>query len=241
MNLSLPSPRTPPAAGAVPLRLQDLLRPLVLFLALVTVLGAFYFSPLRAHLQQARDLRETLAASGPWAPLFFIAAVWLLVACGVPRLLFCPLGGLAFGFWPGLLWTQAGTLLGCYTTFLFVRWGGRHVLLRCWPRAARLPLLSRPPSALSVFALRQVPVTGIVINCVLALSAVRHRAFLLGTACGLLPQAIPATLVGSSALHASRSVQGLLLAGALLLFALFMGLRRRASRLLFDGPSTAPE
>jgi uncharacterized membrane protein YdjX (TVP38/TMEM64 family) len=48
-----------------------------------------------------------------------------------------------------------------------------------------------------VFAVRQLPISGLVINFLLGLSPIRHRHFLLGTAFGILPEAIPFTLVAS--------------------------------------------
>jgi len=51
--------------------------------------------------------------------------------------------------------------------------------------------------AVVVFAVRQLPISGLIINFLLGLSPIRHRHFLLGTAFGILPEAIPFTLVAS--------------------------------------------
>jgi uncharacterized membrane protein YdjX (TVP38/TMEM64 family) len=53
--------------------------------------------------------------------------------------------------------------------------------------------------SLSVFLARQIPISGLWVNCLLGLTHVGHRDFLVGTAIGMLPEAIPATLVGASA------------------------------------------
>jgi uncharacterized membrane protein YdjX (TVP38/TMEM64 family) len=227
------------AAPPPPLAPRDWLRPLAVSVLLCAALALVYLSPLRGALRHVQDLRASLDRFGALGPLVYMAGVWLLVAAGTPRLLFCPVGGLAFGFAYGLLWTQAATLAGCYTTFLFVRWGGRAFVLRRWPQTMRLGLLRAPPPALAVFTIRQLPVTGVIINVLLGVSAVRHRDFLLGTALGLLPQAVPATLLGSSALLASRWAQGLLLVSVPVLVALGLLLRRRARRLFARSDAAA--
>jgi uncharacterized membrane protein YdjX (TVP38/TMEM64 family) len=125
--------------------------------------------------------------------------VAVLVAVGVPRLLLCPIGGMAFGFWQGLLWAQLGTMLGYYATFLFVRWSGRDFILRKWPRLNRYTRFSRKNGMISVLLIRQLPITGFYINLLLGLIPLSHADFLLGTVIGILPAAVPATLVGSGA------------------------------------------
>jgi uncharacterized membrane protein YdjX (TVP38/TMEM64 family) len=124
--------------------------------------------------------------------------VFILVASGAPRLLFCPIGGLAFGSWRGLLCTRIPTLAGYYALFLFVRWGGRDFVLGRWLRIGRLRGHFHGPSAtLLAFTVCQVPMSGLIINFMLGMSPIRNRHFLLGTAFGILPEAIPLTLVAS--------------------------------------------
>ena len=48
-----------------------------------------------------------------------------------------------------------------------------------------------------VFAVRQLPVSRLIINFLLGLSPIRHSHFLIGTVFGILPAAIPVTLVAS--------------------------------------------
>ena len=50
---------------------------------------------------------------------------------------------------------------------------------------------------------RQLPLHGMLINLCLGLSHVKHRDFLTGTAAGVLPEAIPATLVGAGLVKVS--------------------------------------
>lgn len=173
-------------------------KPLIMLAVVATAFASVYFTPVREYLSNIHNVKYQLVSLGWVGPAVWMGIVFVLVASGMPRLLFCPMGGLAFGFWYGLLWTQAATLAGYYTLFLFVRWGGQEFVLRHWPRVGGLKKHLRGHSGtLAVFAMRQLPISGLVINFLLALSPIRHGHFLLGTAFGILPQAIPFTLVAS--------------------------------------------
>jgi len=162
----------------------------------------------------------------------------VLVASGMPRLLFCPIGGLAFGFWYGLLWTQAATLAGYYVLFLFVRWGGRDFVLRHWPQVGRLKEhVHGHSAALLVFAMRQLPISGLIINLLLGLSPIRHRHFLVGTAFGILPEAVPFTLVASGLIKLNERNTPFYIVAAVAIFLLVcasMWYFSRHSRLLAE-------
>lgn len=204
-------------------------RPVVMCLVLAAALAVVYASPLRHYLEHVRDLKQSLADLGIAGPLLYMLAVFLLVAAGCPRLLFCPLGGMAFGVGFGLLWTQIPTLLGYYVTFLFVRWGGRGFSRHHWPRLDNATQCLEGRSWVAVFLMRQLPMPGVVVNLLLGLSPLRHRTFLLGTALGLLPQAVPATMIGKSFAHMSPEAGSLILGAAMILFLLaILGLRRYA-------------
>ncbi|MBN2108138.1 MAG: hypothetical protein JW832_12005, partial [Deltaproteobacteria bacterium] len=66
----------------------------------------FFLPQFREQFGRIHEISEYLRSFGWAAPLVFIFAVAGLVAVGVPRLLLCPIGGMAFGFWQGLLWVQ---------------------------------------------------------------------------------------------------------------------------------------
>ncbi len=164
-----------------------------------------YLPPVRDQLGRIHEISDYLIGLGWVGPLIFIPAVAVLVAVGVPRLLLCPIGGLAFGFWKGLLITQLATVIGFYGTFLFVRWSGRDMILRKFPRLKRYTEFSRRRGIITVLLIRQLPITGFYINLMLGLLPLSHADFLLGTIIGILPEAIPATLAGSSALQISSN------------------------------------
>ena len=208
---------------------------------LAVVAAAFalvYFTPARKFLGNIQSVKYWLLSLGWVGPAAWMGIVFALVAAGMPRLLFCPIGGLAFGFWHGLLWTQVATLGGYYALFLFVRWGGRDFVLRHWPRVGRLKEHFHGRSAvLVVFAVRQLPISGLLINFLLGLSPIRHRHFLLGTAFGILPEAIPFTLVASGILKLTGRNTPLYIAagvGFLLLVCMALWYFSRHSKLLAE-------
>jgi len=155
-------------------------KPLIMLAVVAAAFALVYFTPARRYFGNIQSVKGWLLSLGWVGPVAWMGIVFVLVAAGIPRLLFCPIGGLAFGFWHGLLWTQVATLAGYYTLFLFVRWGGQDFVLRHWPRVGRLKKHFHGHSAaLLVFAVRQLPISGLIINFLLGLSPIRHGHFLL--------------------------------------------------------------
>jgi len=170
---------------------------------LIAGLILIFFSPLRDYLGHYREITVRLGEMGGYAPLFFICGVAVLVFFGVPRLLLCPIGGMAFGFFGGLLWTQIGTLLGFYAAFLFIRWGGRDLVISFAPKLDRLSKRFKRGGLPAVILIRQLPVNGFFTNLLLGLMPISHVHYLLGTTIGILPEAIPCTMIGSGAAQMS--------------------------------------
>src|SRR5512143_3885251 len=196
-------------------------KPLVMLAVVAAAFGLAYFTPARNFLANIQTVKLWLLSLGWVGPAVWMGIVFMLVAAGMPRLLFCPIGGLAFGFWYGLLWTQVATLAGYYVLFLFVRWGGQDFVLRHWPKVGRLKRhFNGHSAALMVFAIRQLPVSGLIINFLLALSPVRHSHFLVGTAFGILPAAVPFTLVASGMLKLNGQNTPFYIAAAVGIFLL---------------------
>jgi len=213
-------------------------KPLIMLAVVAVAFALVYFTPVRKYLGSIQSVKYWLLSLGWVGPAAWMGIVFVLVATGMPRLLFCPIGGLAFGFWYGLLWTQVATLAGYYVLFLFVRWGGRDFVLHHFPRVRRLKEHFHGHSAaLLVFAVRQLPISGLIINFLLALSPIRHHHFLLGTAIGILPQAIPFTLVASGVFKLTGRNTPLYMAaavGVLLLVCAALWYFSRHSKLLAE-------
>lgn len=201
MSVETPTDSSPVAAGAGGRR--AIFRMVLIGAVLVALATAFYFSPVRPWLQDTDAVRRKLATMGWWAYPACVLGVAVLVGCGAPRLLFAAVGAMVLGLWLGLLLTQLGALIGYYGVFCFVRWGGGDWVLARWPRVARWAELLRGQGVLGVVLVRQIPIHGTLLNMCLGLSGVKHRHFLIGSAIGLIPEAVPVGLVGAGLAQSS--------------------------------------
>jgi uncharacterized membrane protein YdjX (TVP38/TMEM64 family) len=168
----------------------------VFLLALLIGVG-IYFTPVKSWLAQGQLIKDELALFGLGAPVVFVLGSAVLTAVGVPRLLVCSLGGMIFGFAWGLLWTQIGSLLGCYATFLFIRWRGPGYTLQHFPRLRRFSQTVGQRGILSVLVIRQLPMNGFYNTVFLGLTPVSHSHFLVGSLLGFLPLGVTSCLLGA--------------------------------------------
>jgi uncharacterized membrane protein YdjX (TVP38/TMEM64 family) len=171
----------------------------------IILLGLFLLACLvLVHIPAVHNVVGRWASLGPqlrghgWAagPAFAVLTA-VLVVLGMPRLALCAFAGLAFGFLRGLLWAEAGTLLGACATFCFVRWAGRDTIMRKWPALERCAERLGRNGWATVLLARIMPVNTLLADAALALTPVTRCQFLLGTAVGLLPEAVPVTLIGA--------------------------------------------
>lgn len=158
---------------------------------------AVYLTPLKDWLADGALIKARLAVFGFAAPLVFTMGSALLTVIGAPRLLVCSLGGMAFGFAVGLLWSQLGTLLGSYLIFLFIRWKGRDYALHRFPRLREYSQGLDRHGLSAVVLIRQLPINGFYNNVLLGLTPVSHGEFLMGSLMGYLPLGITACLFGA--------------------------------------------
>ncbi len=183
--------------------MRPIIKALILFVILLAAIALIHLTPVRQSLEDVHALSLKIKALGWWSPLAFTAIAGILISVGVPRLLLCSVGGMAFGFYWGLILSQMGTLIGYYITFLFVRWSGREYILNKWPKLNKYKDFFKAKGILIVLLIRQMPIAGFYINIVLGLSHIRHANFLLGTVVGILPEAIPATMIGAGVISLS--------------------------------------
>jgi uncharacterized membrane protein YdjX (TVP38/TMEM64 family) len=206
---------------------RGVLRVVLLGVVLAGALAGVYFSPLRPWLADTERVRRAIGSMGVWAYPACVVLVAVLVACGTPRLLFAAIGPMVLGFWWGLALTQLGALLGYYAVFLFVRWGGREWVMHRWPRLGRWGELLRDQGVGGVILIRQIPMHGTLINLCLGLSGVTHAQFLVGSAIGILPEAIPVSLVGAGLVRGSvRESLPYLVAGVIAFVVLWIACAR---------------
>jgi uncharacterized membrane protein YdjX (TVP38/TMEM64 family) len=221
---------------------KPLIKALLLMMVLMAGLLIIATTPLKQYLSQYREIARQLAMMGSAAPLLFIVGVACLVFIGVPRLILCFLGGMTFGFFWGLVLTQIGTIIGFYAAFLFVRWGGRDLAIRIWPRLRNLEHRFKQYSFPAVILIRQLPFNGMFINLLLGMLPISHTNYLLGTMIGILPEAIPCTLIGSGAIQQSMGKSFGLTATSLVLLLgvwIFCGLYVKAKRSQVIMPETS--
>ncbi len=168
---------------------------LVAFVASCLVLA--HVRGVRTALTGLWPVGQDTAQQGWGAGVAFAGVMAVLVAVGVPRLALWSLAGVTFGLGRGILFAEAGTLVGSYITFCLVRWAGRDLVLRKWPALERYGQRLGRGGWAAVLLARFAPIGGVVVNATLALSPVRHREFLLASAVGFLPEGVPATLLGA--------------------------------------------
>lgn len=200
---------------------HELKKLLVLLAAGASIFCLFYFTPLGSFASNIHKMREVLRGDDLWAEATYAGLVTVFVALGIPRLVFYGLGGLAFGFWQGLLLAQAGSVFGSYLTFRAVRKGGRG-----WFRQQfgdhRLvgKAFNVRSSVKAVVLIRQLPLSSVMITGGLALSRVSTRDFVIGSFIGYLPQGVIAALIGGGMVDEKAlegfgqlAVAGIVLAG----------------------------
>jgi uncharacterized membrane protein YdjX (TVP38/TMEM64 family) len=194
------------AAGGAPepapeARPRDAWRPYVKAAIVVLVLGSFAvilrWTPLADVASNVRGMQAALDGMGAFAPAAFFGLASVAMFVGAPRLVFCTLGGVLFGFVEGLVLSQFATMVGALGPFLFARWGNGA------PKAPRLKVIARAKeylkrrSVMDIFLLRQLPIWGVLLNLILGSSDVPLTTFLVGSFLGYLPQSIVFALIGS--------------------------------------------
>ena len=203
---------------------------LVLLAVGAGLLLIIHATPLGDKVRSSEALVGLFKSGGLEAECYFTVISAFLIMLGTPRLLFCALGGLAFGFWAGLWWSLLGSLVGSYAAFRAARWGGRTWLIeRFGSRRFFKRIIHAEPTFASVVVMRMLPVSNGLINIGLALSKVSSRDFMVGSLVGFLPQGIVAVLVGSGLSKEVPWAGGIQIgvAGVLLLGIYFWAIRRR--------------
>jgi uncharacterized membrane protein YdjX (TVP38/TMEM64 family) len=208
-----------PAAATSPSK-RPVVRVIVMLAVLAAALAAVQFSPVRSLIGDTARIRQALDGLGAFAYPACLVASALLIGCGFPRLVLCAAASMVLGFTWGLVLTQGGAILGYYVVFCFIRWGGGAWIVESRPRLRAIADTIQDHGIAGVVLARQIPIHGTLINLCLGLSRVKHRHFLIGTAIGLLPEAIPVALVGSGLVKGNLQES----AGMLALAAIGFGL-----------------
>jgi uncharacterized membrane protein YdjX (TVP38/TMEM64 family) len=207
----------------------------LMLLALVGALLARH-PGVRAWTSPAGRMAQALGNVG-WVGIpAFILGSGLLMILGVPRLLFCPLAGAAFGFWGGFVTSTVATMGAYFASFLFIRGrlADRETPFELPPRLA---FLRHDPGVGGVILTRLIPLPSLIGTAALSLSPVRKRSFFWGSLVGLVPEAVPLLLFGAGVFEQNTRHLAWLGAGALLLLVASLILIRRLLRKHRNAPS----
>lgn len=176
----------------------------VRLVALVALVGGLLIAARATGLHQRVTLegvRQTVLAAGPLGPAAFVLVFCLGELLHVPGLLFVAAGLLVWGPVAGGALSFVAALASVSCTFLLVRAVGGRVTLDRPAFVARLlaGLEARPVRTVAL--LRAVLVLSPPLNYALALTGLRFRDHLVGSALGLL---LP---IGAAALAAEWVVE----------------------------------
>jgi uncharacterized membrane protein YdjX (TVP38/TMEM64 family) len=206
---------------------------LTLLVVGAALLLLIHTTPFGAHVRNWDSLAELFKSGGIKAEFYYVVISSFLIMVGTPRLLFCALGGFAFGFWGGLFWSLCSSLIGSFLAFRAARWGGRAWLTEhLGKRRFFSRIVHAEPTVASVTLIRMLPVSNGIINVGMALSRVDNRAFLLGSLLGFLPQGVVAVIIGSGMAEDVpwMGAAQLAVAGVLLIAVLIWTSRQRRKR-----------
>lgn len=179
--------QTEAPAQAPPKRAPSRGRLVLLALLFVALFAVGYLLDAPSYLTEERIVR-LVEDAGPWGFVTFAALFALAELVHVPGILFIVVGAMLWGPWAGAAISYVSALLSISVAFVVVRRVGGQPLAameRPWLRMAMLRLESRPIG--TVAALRVVFFMLPALNYVLALTPVRFRDFVVGSALGLVP------------------------------------------------------
>ncbi len=145
-------------------------------------------------------LRDRVAATGPWAPLLYIAGYALGTVLLVPGVLLTAAAGALFGVVGGSVVVLVGATTGAVASFLLGRLLGRPAVERLvGGRLHRLDRFLARRGLVAVIGLRLVPLVPFaLLNYGSGVTAVRLRDYTLGSAIGMTPGIVAYTAVGGS-------------------------------------------
>ena len=176
-------------------------------------------------------VQQAVAASGPWAPLVYVALHVLLTLVPVSKNLLSAVAGALFGLVGGIALSWVASMVSALVTFLIARRLGREaVAAMTGPRIDKVEELLRRQGVLAVVVARLTPVLPFtVVNYGAGVSAITMRDFVLGTAVGILPGTVGYAALGASAgRDATTFVAAGIVAALLLVGSVVVG--RRVSR-----------
>ncbi|MEO8443019.1 MAG: VTT domain-containing protein, partial [Betaproteobacteria bacterium] len=220
-------------------------RQLLVFAGVLAALAAVWrYTPL-AELASADQITQWARDFGtsPWAPVLVLAAYTPACLIMFPRTLITLFSVLVFGPWLGFVYAMSGILVASLATY----YAGR-VLDRSTVRRLAGLTLNRVSEKLSergllaMTTVRLVPIAPFfVVNMVAGAIRIKLWHFMLGTALGMLPGTLAATVFANqleTALRSPGDINYWLIAGVVVFFAAGALLVRNV--IFKDSPHSAP-
>ena len=168
-------------------------------LVLAAFAGLWRYSPLAAWADADSIIDWAQRFSGyAWAPLAVMAAYTPASIVLFPRSLITLFAVVAFGALGGFIYAFAGILLAAFATYAVGKGMGRSTVRRiAGKRLNRLSSVMRERGLLAMTAVRLVPLAPFaVVNVVAGAIHVRLWHFMVGSAIGILPGTLVATVFG---------------------------------------------
>jgi len=208
-----------------------------ILIALVVVPVLTFRHDIWVLFSSVRKLEDWVRASGPLAPIVFIAIqVFQVVVFVVPGEVAQIAGGYLFGAWQGTLYSVIGLAIGSTIDFFLARLLGVPFVNNLFSaeKVGKLKsTLGSPGSKAVLFLLFLIPgIPKDALCYVSGLSPLRFRFFLLASMVGRLPGVVGSSIIGSSAADEKWFVAGAVFGGAAALFAAGFFFRRTIEKWL---------
>jgi uncharacterized membrane protein YdjX (TVP38/TMEM64 family) len=198
---------------------------LVFALVLAALAAVWRYTPL-AEMATADQITEWAREFGRsrWAPLLVLAAYTPACLIMFPRSLITLFSVLVFGPWLGFGYAMSGILMASLATYYAGRIFDRSTVRRlAGPTLNRVSEKLSERGLLAMTAVRLVPVAPFfVVNMVAGAIRIKLWHFMLGTAIGMLPGTLAATVFADqleTALRSPGDVNYWLIAGIVVFFA----------------------
>lgn len=182
-----------PAPSGLSRRALVQLSTLGLLLVLVVVVEFVGGVPTRAEVE------AWVNQAGPLAPVYFLVIYAFTTLFPVPKNLLSVLAGLLFGMWWGLALVWVAAMVGAVTAFAIGRLLGREAVEQLTgARVASIDQILGRHGVVSMIGVRLIPVLPFtVINYTAGLTGLPLRAYVAGTAIGIIPGTVAFVALGA--------------------------------------------
>lgn len=152
------------------------------------------------------EIERVIQGFGPWAPLIFVAAIFVAQPFLFPNTVFGIAGGVLFGLLPGFAYYFVGVYLAnLFVYFLGHRWlrGPVVRLLQSRPSVARAVEAAGREGTSLVFWIRMAPVSPAIFSYAFGALQVPFCAVAIGTL-GMFPHLLLDVYLGTVAAHVTK-------------------------------------